>query len=346
MTRMIIIYLFAVIICLYPGTLFAQENEENSGPPLIVEPLYPDNQVDNIRGYFRMNVEPEQEQTLNVKLTNNLDAELTVRIEGANAYTNPTGEILYGKDIESEKTTLLNDAIQLERYITVRPEITLAPNESQEVPVEIVVPDTNEGTILGGIRFITGGTDENNVEEAGEDEANFILKTETVHAVAIQLDLPNKTEPRFELGNADFTPEGPSVYIEMINNAQMIQEDITAEYTVEDGEGNQLFEGTTNTFKMAPKTQIRYPLSWDYETLEEGDYQVYVKANVNNNEIVAEEEFTIGDDAIDDYVERTQPTVNRDTDEAGFPTWILYVIGGALIAGTMYLIGRRKGQGT
>ncbi|SET27152.1 Protein of unknown function C-terminal [Oceanobacillus limi] len=330
--------LFFLLIISSPFIIFAQENTV----PLYIEPVYPSNQVDGVRGYFHLNVEPGQDQTVTVKLKNNLDEDLKVRMEPANGYSNPSGGMLYSRELQSDKSKLLNQAIKLADHISLDSEVTLEPKETREVTIDITVPNMDIGTALGGIRFVTEGTPKEESSDAEEGEANFILKTEIANAVAIQLDFPNRAHSNFQLENVGFSPEGPSVYSIFKNAAGLIQENISGQYRVEDSSGNQLFNGEIPSFKMAPFTQIRYPMYWDYETLEEGSYKLFLTMNVDGKEITSEEEFSIGDEEINKYVERTQPTVTTHEDNNRFPSWIWFAIGGVVLAGGMYWLGMRK----
>lgn len=321
-------------------TVFSEE----SGTPLIVEPLYPDNQVENIKGYFRLKVQPNQKQTVRVKITNQLNDEQQISIQPANGYTNPVGGMLYNEEIKSDDSILLEDAIKLAPNLKVESDIILKPKETREIPIDIIVPNVDTGVILGAIRFITEGKTNTESVEANEGEANFVIKTETVYAIAVQLDLPNTTNSTFSLGKAGFSPDGPSVFMEMTNDAQMIQENISGEYHVEDLEGNQLFKGEIAPFKMAPKTRIRYPIRWNYETLEQGDYKLYLKMTYNNSEVETEEDFTIGNEEVNEYVEKTQPVVPQGKVEEDPPIWIWVILGAIVLSILMFWLGKRKKQ--
>lgn len=313
---------------------------QDTGSPITVEPIYPDNQVKGINGYFRLLVQPNDTQTVKVKVTNNLEEELTITMQPANAFTNPTGEMLYSDTIDSDNAILLDDAVKMAPHLKVESKITLGSKETKEIPIEISVPDQDAGTLLGAIRFIITGQPVDDQSEANKDESSFILKTETVYSVAVQLDLPNSTNPNFSLGKAGFNSLGPNVYIEMKNDAQLIQHDISGNYEVQDSNGNPLFEGEINTFKMAPKSQIRYPMQWNSETLAQGKYKLIVNINVNDDEITAEEEFEIGNDQIEEYAERTQPEIQLE--EEGIPIWVWLIVGAVILAGLMFWLGSRK----
>lgn len=316
---------------------------EDNVSPIIVEPIYPDNQVKSVQGYFRLIVKPNQQQTIHLRVLNQSNAERKIMIQPANGFTNPVGGMLYSDTLESNKSILLEDAIKLTPYLHMEyEEMTLKPKEEKEIAIDISVPNKDEGTILGAVKLILEGDPAKNSVELNEGEANFVLKTETVYAVAIQLDLPKTTTPNFSLGDAGFNSNGPVVYTEMTNDAQLIQENISGEYRVADSQGNQLFAGEIPPFKMAPKSQIQYPIMWNYEKLEQGDYKLYVKLNVNNEDVTVENDFTIGREEINEYVEKTQPSISASEVNSGIPSWVWIIVGAMVLSAFMFWLGRRK----
>lgn len=340
MRRIILLILFTIGIStnIFVHPAFAQ----NAGAPLTVEPLYPENQVQTVKGYFRLKVQPNQKQTLNVRLKNNLDQNQTVIIKPANGYTNPVGGMLYSEKVESEDSILLDDAINLAEFLEVDSEIILNPSETRKISIQMTTPNIEKGTVLGGIRFVTEGKSANEEIEGNEGEANFVLKTETVHAIAVQLDYSHQPMPNFSLGKAGFIPTGPSVFIEMKNDTQMIQENISGQYQVLKANGDSIFDGDIPSFKMAPKTQIRYPIQWMNETLENGNYQIKLTMKVNGREVLATEDFTIGQEEVNEYVERTQPIVPQAEEEEVIPGWIWIIAGAIVLAGIMFWLGMRR----
>jgi hypothetical protein len=332
-------FLFIIGLC-FVGT----ENafSEEGGPPLSIEPIYPDNQDAKVKGYFKIRVEPNQKQTVKIRITNNLEDDQKVIIQKANGFTNPVGGMLYRETIDSNDSILLDDGIKLVDHIDVESEVTIAGKDTVEIPIDISVPDVDSGTILGAVRIVTEGKADEKSVEVEEGTANFVLQTETAQSIAIQLDLPKTVEPSFSMGKSGFTLNGPSAYMEMKNNAQMIQENLSGEYHLEDTDGNQLFQGEIPTFNMAPKTQINYPFQWNNETLEDGDYTLFVTLNANGEEVVAEESFTIGNDEVEEYVERNQPVVPEGQVENGIPIWVWILAGAIILAGVMFWLGRRN----
>ncbi|WP_087972501.1 WxL protein peptidoglycan domain-containing protein [Oceanobacillus rekensis] len=330
-----VFFILGFILCCLPINTFAQDEVA----PLAIEPIYPDNQQPETKGYFNLLVEPGETQAIELKVTNNLDTELTLTGSTANAYTHPTGGMLYGTDINSESSRLLDDAVLIADLIEIEENITIPPQSSVNVPIEITVPEEDGQTFLGAVVLTTEPTDTAMEETTEADSANVILNTETSYTVALQLNLPDETTPDFSLGEAGFINETGEVFIEMTNNAHLIQEEIIGTYDVSNQEGTELFKGEIPSFKMAPKSQIRYPVPWGNETLDDGTYNLTLSGTAGGEAFSASETFTIENKDIQEFEEKNLPNTNT-SDNNGIPIWVWFV--GAFVFGIlMFVIGKK-----
>ncbi|MFC2949388.1 DUF916 domain-containing protein [Virgibacillus sediminis] len=324
-----------MLLLLWPMTTQADES------PLEIQPVPADNQNDEVSGYFDLSVEPGQQQTIELQVTNNTQEGLILKGETVNAYTHPSGGMLYGSNIDSERALLLEDAVRLADYMEVEEEISVPPESSVNVPVDITVPEVEQGTLLGAVNLTTEPTTQ--MEEAAEeDAANFILNTETTYSVAVQLNLPGEVPTDFSLGEAGFISNTAEIYIEMTNQAQMIQENIKGTYTVSDETGTELFSGDIPTFKMAPNSAIQYGIPWEHESLEDGEYTLTVSGTAGTEQFAATETFTIANDDVQAYAERNMPEVNTPSSQ-GIPVWAWVL--GAVVFGVLMLFAGRKMAG-
>jgi hypothetical protein len=309
--------------------------------PLLVEPIYPENQNPQTKGYFDLHVKPGDKFSLSVRLTNKKDEEVTVRMKSANAFTNPSGGMMYEQEIDSTDTVLLEDAVRMADYMKIEEIIVVPPLSSVDIPIEVIVPETSGETLLGGLLFTTQGQATEEQQDVEEGKANFVIKTETVFAIAVQFNLPGEVAQDFFLGKAGFLPQSAHLFIEMTNNAQKIQEDILGTYTLLDNEEIELFKGEFGPFKMAPKSRIRLPFQWGHETLASGTYTVIIEGTFGGERITASEGFQIGDEDVEEYVEKTRPVLPEAQINKGIPTWI-WIAGAILIGIIMFYIGKRR----
>lgn len=316
----LILFLFLNILVGVQSTSLAQET------PLEVHPVYPENQKEEVKGYFQLSVNPGEQQTVKVKLVNKTVESVNVRIEPSNGYTNPEGGMLYEKELNTEDASLLQGAAEAKNFFKVEDSIILEPQQTMELPIEIAVPAKGSGTFLGAVKFIVeGNKDEEQTAKKGE--ANFILKTEIAHAMAIQLDVGESPPPKFTLGKAGFNQIIGKVYLTMINEAQRIQEGVKGTYLLKNEQGDRVSEGEFGPFKMAPTTEIRYPFDWGTEPLREGTYRLAVTMNVNGEEIKEEQNITLETAAVEEFAQRA-PGATLEVQEEGMPSWAWALIGG------------------
>jgi len=335
-------FVLFVILCTaaFPCVASAGAAEQ----PMSVKPILPENQKAGVHGYFNLLVNSGDKQTIYMQITNNKKENIVVTFAPANAYTRPEGGIFYDAEIDSPETILLDKFFSLSNYISMDKEVIIKPNETVNVPIEVTVPDMKSGSILGGVLISEKAPASEDVkEETKKDEAKFKVITETVFAVAIQLDLPDMPAPAFSFGKAGFNPVGPNVFIEMRNDAPMIQRQISGVYKVTNKDGQELFAGKFEPIIMAPKTQINFPMHWDSAALEPGEYTLSITANVAGKEIIAEENFNINNAAVEKYAEKAnQPIAKTQTGTLYFIAIPVVVI----LGGFMFWLGKRKAKAT
>jgi hypothetical protein len=326
---------FGVLILNIPVQTAAAEEEV----PLEIEPVYPENQETGTKGYFSLAMDPGEEQTVNFRMTNNLDEEVTLSAEPANAYTHPKGGILYNPSVDSPNTRLLDDAVSMKDYLSLDETVTLEPESSEEIPVTVEAPDVAGQTALGAVVFTTEVSEQEADGSGGNEEANIVLNTETSYKLAVQVNLPNESTPDFSVGEAGFLTETGQVFIEMTNNAHLIQDDILGDYIVTDSEDEEVFSGELAEFNMAPKSNIRYQIPWNNESLDDGDYTLTLNGSAGDDNFSVEEDFTIAQDDIEEYAEINTPEVN-EPDGFSMPIWV-WILAAALFGGLMLVLGKK-----
>jgi len=335
-------FMFVLFIILCTAAFPCVASADAAEQPMSVKPILPENQKAGVTGYFNLLVNSGDKQTIYMQITNNKKENIVVTFAPANAYTRPEGGIVYDAEIDSPETILLDKFFALSNYISMDKEVIIKPNETVNVPIEVTVPDMKSGSILGGVLISEKALASEAVkEETKKDEAKFKVITETVFAVAIQLDLPDMPAPAFSFGKAGFNPVGPNVFIEIRNDAPMIQRQISGVYKVTNKDGKELFAGKLEPIIMAPKTQINFPMHWDNATLEPGKYTLSITANVAGKEISVEENFNINNAAVKKYAEKAnQPIAKTQTGTLYFIAIPVVVI----LGGFMFWLGKRKAK--
>ena len=166
--------------------------------PMSIKAILPDNQKDGVSGYFNLQVNPEEKQTIYIEIKNNKSEDILVNLTPTNAYSQTTGGIFYDVDVDSLDTAIVDAAFELSQNISMENEVVIKANETVEVPIEITVPNMNKGTIIGGVLIEEKvEVSEQASETLEKDTAQFKVITKTAFAIAIQLDLPEQAECSF-----------------------------------------------------------------------------------------------------------------------------------------------------
>jgi len=315
--------------------------------PFTAEPVYPDNQRADAKGYFHVATSPGQTQQFRVRLTNRKAEPLSLTVRKADAYTSPQGGIVYEAAVDSDDVALSDDAPRMSSLMKAPDAVTLEPNATSEFTFSVTSPSVESGTVLGGIQFAylsaeTGGES----PAAGADEVRIGLRSETVVGIAVQLDLPNAATPAFTIGDAGFNPDTGHVFVEMRNDAQLIQRGVSGTYRVERPDGTLLFEGAFPAFNMAPMSRMRYRLPWDSPTLETGTFSISLQVNAGGTPVAVQKDFSVGNSDVGRYVERNPQIAGVQTPT--MPAWAWAVVGACLAAvgavAAFWFLSRRKAK--
>ncbi|MDR2833350.1 MAG: DUF916 and DUF3324 domain-containing protein [Streptococcaceae bacterium] len=130
--------------------IFSLESQANSFS-FSVNPILPDNQAQEGKGYFDLLLKPGEEQTLTIQLLNNYDTPIDVVIELANATTNLNGVVEYNPNKIQPDATL---KFALKDLVNIPSAVTLAPHSTKNLEFKVTMPKEEfDGLIAGGITF-------------------------------------------------------------------------------------------------------------------------------------------------------------------------------------------------
>lgn len=332
-----------VIICIFSFVLpflihYQDAAAETPLIPVKVEPVLPENQRSETLRYFDLDVLPGETQTLQVKLTNANENDVTVHIKATNAYTHPSGGIIYEPATESPNYKLTEQAVELKDYIALEEtSMPIPAKATAELTLQVKAPPLEGQTALGGLQFITESKESEQPQAIEEGTARFQVKTELIVAIAVQLNFPNTVAADFSFGEVAFRGESADILVEMANNAQRIQRNVQGAYTIQK-EDTEMFSGIFGPFTMAPTSEIKYPLRWEHEELENGDYSITITATIDGEEVTTTNSFTINHDDIQDYIEKNDPIVTQNKNNM-----IWYVVIAAILFGiAMFFLGKKR----
>ena len=281
-----------------------------------VKPIFPENQLDKAIGYFDLLVKPEQEQTLEVKLTNSLEKARVFEVSVNPAVTSDGGTIDYGQaDPRLDKTLPFDvrDAITLEKN-----EVEVAAKSEITIPIKVKIPTEKfNGRVLAGIHVIP--KEEETVQSS---QKGVQIKNRLAYNLAIVLQENEDTvEPDLKLLSGDLVAvnASPTVQLFFQNPQPTIISNLifTSKIYYED----QLYiENTSNEFLVAPNSNFHLNLDLAGDRAKAGDYRADILAKSGEYEWHFTQDFTIKKEEAKEVNENSVFAV----EEKSFP-W-LYVI--------------------
>ncbi|MDB1696191.1 DUF916 and DUF3324 domain-containing protein [Enterococcus casseliflavus] len=326
-TMMYIVVIFILTLFFCP-VAFADQSAGFS-----VRPILSENQVNSEVGYFDLNLEPGESQTLSLELRNMSDEEINLSISVHTAFTNVSGVVEYGSDADVPNDTL---PFFLADYIEGDGKITLSEGETKQVDLLLTLPEDKpfEGVLAAGIR----------VEEIkdGEHLSEESMAIENTLSYVMGLVVSNKREqlsPELDLlavyaDQLNFR----NVFSAQIQNqsgAFVNQLEVIASIYNED-QTERLYSTEASGMQMAPHSNFAFPIPLNGESFVSGTYVLHLQANSGELEWEWTRSFVVDD--------QTSKTFNRQDITIPSQTnyWLLVSIFLVILLILVILIRKRK----
>jgi len=293
--------------------------------PFVAEPILPKNQDLSIKGYFKLNVQPKEKQTIFVRLKNVTNEKQTVYINSVNALTAKNGGVNYTSESNTEYTSFIDPDFAVGDWVKVADFVVLEPNEIKNIPISVSIPDKNEGTYLGGVMF-SPEIKENENELSKQKGASFYFNNHYGFVIALEFNFPvHKKKEMIQAKSAKplFISKGIQLLVELDNLNAEIVKDMELSFEIKDDSGRTLFSETESEFKMAPKTKIMYPLFWKGK-VKEGNYHLYTR--VNGQIISKPLSFDIEKGQLKEYVYKNNNKKNKVIIENSSSNWWIWFL--------------------
>lgn len=325
------VLLLIVLITIIPVNAQASTND------FYVRAVLPDNQIDKRQSYFDLHMEPSDQQTIKLMISNPSGKKIKVYTTLTSADTGRNGLIIYESSDEYDDS--------LEYPITdiakVRqPEITLPPDEFTHIDIDLEMPrDAVEGVILGGLVVKA------EVEGEKEQEASGVgLTNKFAYVVGLKLTQGMADiEPDFDIiqilpGLVNYHT---AVTFKLQNKKPLIVTDMSVSADVYRKGSDQVLRSLKlENREMAPNSNGSFVIDWEDQKLKVGTYRLKARVDYEGQAWEWDEEFEvlpddaaqINDEAV--YIEKNN-------------TWIWMILGVILmlilLTGAYFLGKGRKG---
>ncbi|MHC5373973.1 DUF916 and DUF3324 domain-containing protein [Enterococcus sp. LJL120] len=295
--------LFFTIMIMPQKVLATETSGTSSGGNFTYNLEYPENQTDTSLGYYHLMMNPGQQQTINLILTNPSDVPVTVNLALNGAKTNQNGVIEYANDSIENDASL---AFDFKDVVTGPESVELAPGETKTVPLNVQMPETSyDGVIAGGLQMMQANQETNESEQAGGSQV--INQYAYVISILLQeTDVTLAPELQWNQAYAGQSNYRNTIFINFSNvvanflNRMNIDAQITAQ-----GSNEVLYESRTTSIRMAPNSFIEYPISMNGDRMTAGNYTAHVVVTtVEGDKWEWTEDFEITEDEASEYNER------------------------------------------
>lgn len=316
-----------LVVLMLPISASAEKNTEESaaGAEFSVSTVIPDNQVDKSRTYFDLQMQPEQEQTLEIELKNYASEEIKIQTQIHSAITNINGVVDYSKeDAELDESLKydMKDIISADEFITIPADATYVLELKVEMPEEEF-----DGVLAGGIT-LKQVAEEDEEEKDEDDSGQMTIQNKYAYVVGVVLrENDVKITPQLELEkvfpNQVNARNVISSTIRNIEPMYMNRVEVDAEITAK-GSDDILYSTYQTDMQMAPNSNFDFPLYLEGAKMQAGEYTMHMTVRSMGEEWNWEQDFTITSEEAKRFNEADVTIPEEDN------TW-LYILAGAAV---------------
>ncbi|MGG5370693.1 DUF916 and DUF3324 domain-containing protein [Enterococcus sp. AZ196] len=340
-----------VLLILFPTIGLAEDTKESQGitenekrAGFTVQAVLPENQINDRVSFYHLLMQPEQKQTIEVKIMNSSADKQTYKVEVINAATNKNGLITYDerdKKPDKSMTLPINEVAKPKNK-----EVSVEAYSEGKAEIDIHLPkDTFQGILLGGVRISLKSDDE---EEESQGMAvkntygyaiGLVLTEQDFAPIYGETDLKlSKLQPEIDYGSKVLEASIQNPYPEAMQN-------LTAEgKIVRKGQEKAIAKNKQEKVKIAPNSVFPFQIDWGMQEVSAGEYTFIGKVKGETKTWNFKEDFTI-----------TREMAKKMNQQTAFrifiPSWwttSFYVMGTATAVVTAWLVirfvNRTKGR--
>lgn len=267
------------LFIIFLGVFFTFEVSYAEGLGFSVFIQKPENQIDTKTPYLDLRMKPLETTELKVTVRNeSKENPLFLDFNYVNATTNSEGRLEYSSYHIANDSSLKN---KFEAIISGPEKEELAPNEEKTMIFKLTMPEEEyDGFIAGGIEILQS--------EGKEGKANkeASMTTEFSYVIGMKIS-ENDNEVKNEI-------EFKKIQLELYNNKDVLMAyfaNVTSSY-VEDleltvdistpGKNNKLMGKKAKHMRMAPNSQIAFPIEFPQKKLKNGVYEAHIEGKTKD----------------------------------------------------------------
>lgn len=275
MINIMISILIISIVTILPNNGVDMKANEIPKNSFSVRALLPNNQQNKNVSYFDLRMNPNQNQILEIELSNNSEERIEISTTLNSATTGNNGSIIYSK--QGEKDRSLKQSINDLATVTT-PVISLEKNEKKSSFIELKMLNvTFDGDILGGITL----KEINSEDKEGSQTENIQIKNEIAYIIALKLNMTDTSlQTNLNLINKEGTTINyrTSFVANIQNDKSVLMKNVNILGNIKNKDSNEYI--TTLDLKdkeIAPNSNFNVVYDLNNKKMKNGTYIMYLK---------------------------------------------------------------------
>nr|WP_233553552.1 DUF916 and DUF3324 domain-containing protein [Lactobacillus sp. ESL0228] len=262
--------ILVLAIWLTPQTMVAAAQSDDS-TDFEVKPLFPEEQVDTTLNYFNLAYRKNSTHVIKMQVQNFASKTITVRVNLRNAYTQDGGGIDFTPQTKALDPSLKHPLTTLITLHRGDEKLKLGPKQSRIISATVKLPKERfDGMIYGDWHFVE--------HPKTPKTKGGMITSNYAYSVGIVLRGQNyQVFPKVKY--AKTTPilfnRHPALGVTLRNIAPMAISQANVKVAIGEA-GGEVRTFNANNFMIAPNSRIVLPISWSYDALKAGTYQIKV----------------------------------------------------------------------
>lgn len=288
----------SALIMIVVSLVFGFSTADAAEAELAISAVLPENQQAVETGYFDLLVKPGGTQTLQVKLKNLTAKDITTEVTVNTATTSYMGSIDYSQKYEAKgkDTSLLHPLSEI--LIPEKKEVIVAAEKEITLKLKLAVPtESFDGIILGAIRIDQMGT---SPSKEDKDDGGMVINNKFAYSIGVRLSegeaLKTASELKVLRVEADQQIGRNQVFAHLQHSTSDIVEKVSYEGKITKKNSQEVIHSSKKkNFRIAPNSTYFFPISWENQRFEAGDYNLSLKVKSEESPLTWEfdEPFTI-----------------------------------------------------
>lgn len=256
-----------------------QADAKTQNADFEIQPVTPTEQIDASKNYFDVEFKPGSTHTIEMRVQNFTNHKITVKSELQNGMTQQGGGLNYQTTADGLDESLKHPLTTLGSVEKADRILHLGPNETTVIQANIKMPNDRVNGLISGswhfIEYLNNGKKTNQSISSNYAYETGIILRGTHYKVYPEL--------KYDSVSPILVDNRPAMGIKLRNVQSMVLRKVNVKAVVTKKglfSDKRIFENSNSS--IAPNSSLVLPVSWSYDDMKPGKYDVAVKVTGEN----------------------------------------------------------------